>query len=203
MIGREGARLGRVHVVGEDGVDACGGQSQPRQAAPGGAFSAKAEIPGTAGAGSVTPMQMVEAYAVFANGGYRVQPYFISRIEDVKGNVIMESRPELAGENAERAIDAGRAVVVGVNQFADASASRVAVFRVDPEMERRQIDRLFDDFGFGFSRRRLPSPFGGLGFDLDLPFLGAIVFCFLRRGLYCRPQPSAPASAAAAVNRDL
>ena len=47
-----------------------------------------------------------------------------------------------AAYEAQRAIDAGRAVVVGVNQFADASASRVAVFRVDPEMERRQIERL-------------------------------------------------------------
>lgn len=47
-----------------------------------------------------------------------------------------------AAYEAQRAIDAGRAVVVGVNQFADASASRVAVFRVDPEMECRQIDRL-------------------------------------------------------------
>src|SRR5688572_2544891 len=31
------------------------------------------------GAGSVTPLQMVSGYAVFANGGYRVTPYFIER----------------------------------------------------------------------------------------------------------------------------
>ena len=64
------------------------------------------------GAGNVTPMQMVAGYSIFANGGYRVQPYFISRIEDVKGNVIMESRPELAGENAERAIDGRNAFIM-------------------------------------------------------------------------------------------
>ncbi len=34
------------------------------------------------GAGNVTPLQMVAAYGVFANGGYRVTPYFIERVED-------------------------------------------------------------------------------------------------------------------------
>lgn len=57
------------------------------------------------GAGSATPLQMVAAYAVFANGGYRVSPYVIARIVDAKGNVISEAEPVVAGENAERAID--------------------------------------------------------------------------------------------------
>jgi penicillin-binding protein 1A len=34
------------------------------------------------GAGSVTPMQMATGYAVFANGGYRVNPWLVSRITD-------------------------------------------------------------------------------------------------------------------------
>ncbi|GIX37085.1 MAG: hypothetical protein KatS3mg127_0324 [Silanimonas sp.] len=34
------------------------------------------------GTSSLTPMAMTAAYAVFANGGYRVEPYFIARIED-------------------------------------------------------------------------------------------------------------------------
>jgi penicillin-binding protein 1A len=57
------------------------------------------------GAGSVTPLQMAGAYAAFANGGYRVQPYFIERIEDDKGNVLMTTQPAVAGEGAERVID--------------------------------------------------------------------------------------------------
>jgi penicillin-binding protein 1A len=57
------------------------------------------------GAGSVTPMQMVSAYAVFANGGYRVVPYLIARIVDGKGNVLSEASPVAAGENADQAID--------------------------------------------------------------------------------------------------
>jgi penicillin-binding protein 1A len=57
------------------------------------------------GAGSVTPLQMVAAYSVFANGGYRIAPYLISKVVDAHGNVISEGKPVVAGENAERAID--------------------------------------------------------------------------------------------------
>ena len=43
------------------------------------------------GAGAATPMQMVSAYSVFANGGYRISPYLIARIIDAKGNVLSEA----------------------------------------------------------------------------------------------------------------
>jgi penicillin-binding protein 1A len=64
------------------------------------------------GAGNVTPLQMVGAYSVFANGGFRVPPYFIARIEDIRGNVVMQAKPALAGESAERAIDARNAFIM-------------------------------------------------------------------------------------------
>ena len=64
------------------------------------------------GAGNATPMQMVTGYAVFANGGFRVNPYFVLRIEDAKGNVIAQARPDRAGEGAERAIDARNAFIM-------------------------------------------------------------------------------------------
>ena len=43
------------------------------------------------GAGSVTPMQMVTGYSVFANGGYRVNPYLITRITDQRGKVLLQT----------------------------------------------------------------------------------------------------------------
>src|SRR5204863_4873385 len=43
------------------------------------------------GAGSATPLQMVDAYAVLANGGYRVAPYLIAKIVDARGNVLSEA----------------------------------------------------------------------------------------------------------------
>jgi penicillin-binding protein 1A len=64
------------------------------------------------GAGTVTPMQMLGAYSVFANGGYRVTPYFIERVEDGKGNVLLVNQPQIAGESAERVIDARNAFIM-------------------------------------------------------------------------------------------
>lgn len=64
------------------------------------------------GAGNVTPMQMLGAYSVFANGGYRVAPYFVERVEDDKGNKLVVNQPQVAGESAERVIDARNAFIM-------------------------------------------------------------------------------------------
>ncbi len=45
------------------------------------------------GSASVTPLQMVTAYAVFANSGYRVKPHFILRIEDEDHHVLEQANP--------------------------------------------------------------------------------------------------------------
>jgi penicillin-binding protein 1A len=50
------------------------------------------------GAGAVTPLQMAEAYATFANGGYRTHSYFIDRIEDSSGRVLAKTQPVVAGQ---------------------------------------------------------------------------------------------------------
>ncbi len=63
------------------------------------------------GAGSVTPMQMATGYSVFANGGYRVNPYLIARITDQRGKVLLESKPPVLTASA-RTIDARNAFVM-------------------------------------------------------------------------------------------
>ncbi|NEX21684.1 penicillin-binding protein 1A [Thiorhodococcus mannitoliphagus] len=45
------------------------------------------------GTGELSPVKLAEGYAVFANGGYHVVPYFIERIEDGDGNVLFEANP--------------------------------------------------------------------------------------------------------------
>jgi penicillin-binding protein 1A len=57
------------------------------------------------GAGSVTPWQHLSGYAVFANGGYRIQPYIVKQILDDKGNVLAEAQPLSAGDENLRVID--------------------------------------------------------------------------------------------------
>ena len=51
------------------------------------------------GAGSVTPMQLASAYSVFANGGYRVNPWLIARVTEQKGKVLMETKPPQLDES--------------------------------------------------------------------------------------------------------
>jgi len=63
------------------------------------------------GAGSVTPIQMATAYSVFANGGYRITPYLITKITDQKGKVLVETKTPVRDEST-RAIDARNAFVM-------------------------------------------------------------------------------------------
>ncbi len=57
------------------------------------------------GSGAVTPLQMAGAYAVFANGGYKVSPYLISKITDAEGKVLSQVSPDKVGDPANRVID--------------------------------------------------------------------------------------------------
>ncbi len=64
------------------------------------------------GAGNVTPMQMAVGYSVFANGGFRVTPYFIDKIEDQRGRLVAKASPRRAGHEAERVIDGRNAFLM-------------------------------------------------------------------------------------------
>ena len=64
------------------------------------------------GAGSATPLQMATAYSVFANGGSRVKPWFIARVDDVRGQTLYVAKPETAGVDAERVIDQRNAFIM-------------------------------------------------------------------------------------------
>lgn len=46
------------------------------------------------GTAELTPVEMAKVYASFANGGYRIEPYFIQRIEDLEGKVIYQTSPQ-------------------------------------------------------------------------------------------------------------
>ncbi|HUH92625.1 MAG TPA: penicillin-binding protein 1A [Casimicrobiaceae bacterium] len=69
-------------------------------------------LPMALGAGAATPLQMLAAYSVFANGGYRVTPYLIDKVLDSHGNVLSQAHPAVADQDAERAIDARNAFIM-------------------------------------------------------------------------------------------
>ncbi|NBX53634.1 MAG: PBP1A family penicillin-binding protein [Betaproteobacteria bacterium] len=63
------------------------------------------------GAGSVTPLQMATGYSVFANGGFRINPYLISKVTDALGKVLSDYTP-IEQEESVRAISARNAFVM-------------------------------------------------------------------------------------------
>lgn len=64
------------------------------------------------GAGSATPWQMATAYAVFANGGYRVKPNLIAKVVDQDGKTIFETKFDDVKNGAPRVIDARNAFIM-------------------------------------------------------------------------------------------
>ena len=69
----------------------------------------------------VTPLDLATSYAVFANGGYRVQSYFIDRIEDVSGQVVWRASPAVACTACEQPADLSKV------PLPDASATTIAL----------------------------------------------------------------------------
>ncbi len=53
-----------------------------------------------------TPLQMATGYAVFANGGYRVESYFLDRIEDASGQVVYQAKPTVVCDSCDAALTA-------------------------------------------------------------------------------------------------
>ena len=64
------------------------------------------------GAGSVTLWQMARGYSVFANGGYKVEPYIVGKIVDDRGTVLAQAQPSQAGDETLRVIDARNAFLM-------------------------------------------------------------------------------------------
>jgi penicillin-binding protein 1A len=88
------------------------------------------------GAGSVTPWQMVTGYSVFANGGYRINPYVVREIRDERNQVLAQAAPVPAGAEGTRAIDPRNAFLMDmmlrdVTLYGTAAKASVALKRQD------------------------------------------------------------------------
>lgn len=57
------------------------------------------------GAGAVTPLQMAAAYAAFANGGWKMEPWVVSKAYDAEGKLLYEAQASSYGREALRSID--------------------------------------------------------------------------------------------------
>ena len=88
------------------------------------------------GAGSVTPLQLAAAYAVFANEGHRITPVLIERIVDARGQTIFEAPPAAPLDEASRVLPARNVFLVdsllaGVTGHGTAARVQAALRRPD------------------------------------------------------------------------
>ena len=108
------------------------------------------------GAGSTTPLEMVMGFSVFANGGSRVAPYFIERIEDAQGEILGKANPIQVGKGADRVIDARNAFIMA-NMMQDVirggtGARAMALGRVDLAGKTGTTNEQMDAWFAGFQR---------------------------------------------------
>jgi penicillin-binding protein 1A len=88
------------------------------------------------GAGSVTAWQMLGAYSVFANGGYKINPYLITRITDANGVEVAHAPAIRAADPANRVIDERNAFLMdsmlkGVVHFGTGAQAGAVLKRSD------------------------------------------------------------------------
>ena len=114
-------------------------------------------LPLALGAGAVTPMQMAAAYAAFANGGFKIKPYLISKITDAAGKVLVQTELPKPGMEIDRIISEGNAFMIDSllkNVVKNGSASRAQVLnRGDIAGKTGTTNNAFDAWFAGYQNR--------------------------------------------------
>ncbi|MCA1245865.1 penicillin-binding protein 1A [Massilia sp. MS-15] len=152
------------------------------------------------GTGAMTPLQMAGAYAVFANGGYRIKPYLIAQIRDGDGSILQDNRPPARQEGA-RVLDARTAFVADsmlrdVTRYGTGAAAVRQLGRADLAGKTGTTSDAIDGWFAGYGGKVVavawmgydePRSLGGreFGATLALP----IWIDYMRVALGARPQP--------------
>ena len=120
------------------------------------------------GAGSVTPWQMVTAYSVFANGGYRISPFIVREIQDEKGQTLAAAQPVTAGDESLLAIDPRNAYLMdsmlrGVTIYGTAARASATLKRRDLAGKTGTTNEQVDAWFRGYQRTVVACSW--IGFD--------------------------------------
>ncbi len=78
------------------------------------------------GTASATPLQMATAFAVFANTGYKIEPYFITRVEDSEGNILEQANPAVICRECEQKEDGSPTTNGAVTDLVQAHGLHIA-----------------------------------------------------------------------------
>ncbi len=103
------------------------------------------------GTAEASPLQMAGAYSVFANGGFRVHPYFISRVEDGHGRLVYQANPPRACDDCWFRYEDAPAQTAALRAEGDAQAERV----LEPRLTFQMNSMMQDVIKFGTGRKAL------------------------------------------------
>ena len=96
------------------------------------------------GTASLTPLSVARGYAVFANGGSRVTPWFIDEVKDREGNVVFKENPAVAcrgcGQGAQGGGVPASQVVDGFNFGPAAATAAAKPAEAKPKAEEKPAD---------------------------------------------------------------
>lgn len=107
------------------------------------------------GTGEITPLQLVTGYAAFSNGGFRIEPWFIERIELEDGTKVSVAEPAVACDScAQTQLDAD-GEPVDIEAMEAARTQRVAPRAVDPQNAYMMYSMMKDVITRGTGRRAL------------------------------------------------
>lgn len=91
------------------------------------------------GTASATPIQMVSAYSIFANGGFRVTPYFIARVEDANHKVLEQAKPAVVCRSCDTPGNVAATGAAGTSAGTATSAATAAVGTDKPAVAPRVL----------------------------------------------------------------
>jgi penicillin-binding protein 1A len=103
------------------------------------------------GTAEVSPLQMAGAFAVFANGGFRVMPYIISRVENGAGDLVFKANPPRACSDCWFRYEESTAATAPLEQAQSTLAERV----LDPRLAYEMTSMMQDVIKHGTGRRAL------------------------------------------------
>lgn len=124
-------------------------------------------LPLALGAGAVTPLQMAAAYATFANGGFQIKPYLITKISDANGVVLQQTEVPKSGQDSARIISEGNAFMIDSllkNVIKNGSAAKAQVLnRPDIAGKTGTTNNAVDAWFAGYQNRIVAVSW--IGFD--------------------------------------
>ncbi|WON76745.1 peptidoglycan glycosyltransferase/peptidoglycan DD-transpeptidase MrcA [Serratia sp. UGAL515B_01] len=94
------------------------------------------------GSASFTPLQVVRGYAVLANGGYLVDPYFITKIDDYTGNTIFNAKPKIVCKSCNLPViygDTQRSAMLSDDNVENVAVSQEGINNSVPMPQLEQI----------------------------------------------------------------